>query len=88
MKTLFWKIHRYLGLILAPIFLVILLTGIIIAIGDIKKPKFSQNSWDNQEVKIFNLIENLDKQKIPISSIYLDKTNPQILWISSGREGL
>ena len=85
MKNLFWQLHRYVGLILAPIFAIILITGFILAIGDMKTPHYSQNAWGSQASKIMQTVETLQQNGVEVSSVYQDAQNPQLVWISGGK---
>lgn len=85
MKNLFWQIHRYVGLILAPIFALILITGLILAVGDFIAPNYSQQAWGNQAPQVLRTVETLNQQGVQAASIYTDADNPNLLWVDGGR---
>ncbi|MBP5788928.1 MAG: PepSY domain-containing protein, partial [Neisseriaceae bacterium] len=85
MKKFFWTLHRYVGLILAPVFAIILVTGLILAIGDMKSPDYSQNAWGNNAGQIMQTVETLQQNGVEASSVYQDAQNPQLVWISGGK---
>ncbi|MBQ9681831.1 MAG: PepSY domain-containing protein [Neisseriaceae bacterium] len=86
MKNLFWQIHRYVGLILAPIFALILITGLILAIGDMKSPDYSQNAWGSHAEQIMQTVETLQQNGVAVSSVYQDAHNPQLVWVQGGKD--
>ena len=86
MKNLFWQLHRYVGLILAPVFAIILVTGMILAIGDMKTPDYSQNAWGNNAPQIMQTVEALQQNGVEVSSVYQDASNPELLWVSGGKD--
>lgn len=86
MKNLFWQIHRYVGLILAPIFALILITGLILAVGDMSRPDYSQQAWGNQAPQVLRTVETLNQQGVQVASIYTDADNPNLLWVDGGRD--
>ena len=86
MKNLFWQIHRYVGLILAPIFALILITGLILAIGDMKSPDYSQNAWGSHAEQIVQTVEALQQNGVAVSSVYQDAHNPQLVWVQGGKD--
>ena len=85
MKNLFWQVHRYVGLILAPIFALILITGLILAVGDFIAPNYSQQAWGNQAPQVLRTVETLNQQGVQAASIYTDADNPNLLWVDGGR---
>ncbi|MBQ9724700.1 MAG: hypothetical protein IJV56_05080, partial [Neisseriaceae bacterium] len=80
MKNLFWQIQRYVGLILAPIFALILTTGLILAVGDFIAPNYSQQAWGNQAPQVLRTVETLNQQGVQAASIYMDANDPNLLW--------
>ncbi|MBR7059573.1 MAG: PepSY domain-containing protein [Neisseriaceae bacterium] len=85
MKKFFWEIHRYVGLILAPIFAIILITGFILAIGDMKSPDYAKTAWGENASQIANIVENLQEQGVEVSSVYQDANNSQLVWVAAGK---
>lgn len=86
MKKFFWTLHRYVGLILAPVFAIILVTGLILAIGDMKSPDYSQNAWDSYAEQIVQTVETLQQNGVAVSSVYQDAQNPQLVWVQGGKD--
>ena len=86
MRQLFWTLHRYVGLILAPIFAIILITGLILAMGDFIAPDYSDKAFGDRAEQVLNTVHQLEEQGVQAVSIYTDKNNSELLWVSSGKD--
>ncbi|MDO5686899.1 MAG: PepSY domain-containing protein [Neisseria sp.] len=83
MKNFIWKIHRWIGLFLAPFFAVILISGMVLAFKPILAPQLSDAPLGNNAAALAQAVETVNTQS-DIQSLSLDKDG-KTFWVSVDR---
>ena len=83
MKSFLLKLHRYIGLALAPFMVIILVTGMILAFKPILAPSISQQPVAENAAQLVQAVERLNNNNIRINSLELDQDGERF-WITGG----
>lgn len=86
MKNFLRTAHRWVGLILAPFFAILLITSIILAFHPILAPKISSVPIGERAPQLVAAVEKLTAAGISLPSLDLD-ADGQHFWVGGGRSG-
>lgn len=84
MKKLMWTAHRWVGLLLAPIFATILLSGAVLAFKPILMPETANTPVGQQAAALVQAVTQAQANGAEIRSLALDK-NEAVFWSSGGK---
>lgn len=87
MKSLCWKLHRWIGLCLAPFFALILISGLFLTLKPMLAPTYSNEPLGNQATQVFQAVQAAEQQGAVINSFALDK-NGQHFWATGEQSAL
>lgn len=72
MRSFFWKLHRYVGLFLAPVFAIILISGLFLTMKPMLAPTYSNMPLGDRAEQAFQAVQAAEQQGASISSFALD----------------
>lgn len=85
MKSFFWKLHRYIGLFLAPIFLTMLVSGLFLTLKPMLAPTYSNAPLGEQATQAFYAVQAAEQNGAVIGSFAMDADGKRF-WSAESRK--